>query len=215
MTTDKELVENALIEELKRQNICQDKDIGRTKFKVLLGVDEGVISITHLAQAAIAAMGDASARKDEASSIDTVSLPSPASDIPSEISYIWTDEEKDNLYDAIQEVIARNDTELSFAGAFEGNGLFNALKPFLRTDSLDESETAEEIYDKLNKRAKIIGYELRKPEPVTVSLEKHHLEHVRESLRGAAIQCHIVLQDDQVRYITKATLDAAGVKYVD
>jgi hypothetical protein len=81
-----ELVENALIAELKRQNICQDKDVGKTKFKTLLGVDEGIISITHLAKVAIAALntapvvsGDASTRKDEDVSV-AAGKPSPAND---------------------------------------------------------------------------------------------------------------------------------------
>lgn len=55
-SADVEGVEAAIMAELKRQNLCQDKDVGKTKDKTLLGVEEGIMNVTHVAQAAIAAM---------------------------------------------------------------------------------------------------------------------------------------------------------------
>lgn len=78
-------------------------------------------------------------------------------------------------------------------------------------------KTASDVAD----NARIVGFEdclhswkesLRTSQPAPLS--SNHLDHVRESLRGAASDCHVSLQPDQVRYITKATLDAAGVTYV-
>ena len=46
----------AVIAELKRQNLAEDKDVARTKYMVLVGVNEGITCPRRLAEAALSAM---------------------------------------------------------------------------------------------------------------------------------------------------------------
>lgn len=45
--------------------------------------------------------------------------------------------------------------------------VLQAIRPYLRTTEPDEGKTADEIYQNLAGKAKILGLELRKPEPVS------------------------------------------------
>lgn len=53
---DVEAVARAIIDELKKQNLLQEKGVGATKTRILIGIDEGIGDAIALAKAAMSVM---------------------------------------------------------------------------------------------------------------------------------------------------------------
>lgn len=116
------------------------------------------------AEAAIAAMGDASTRKDEG--VCTSTLPVPESRITSSANscemvdnplveiMLEVYNKKENLYNAPHEDIT---------------AMLEAIRPYLRTTEPDSGETSSELYERLSKRAKLLGMKLCPIEPVSLT----------------------------------------------
>lgn len=85
--------------------------------------------------------------------------------------------------------------------------VIKAIRPYLRTTEPDEGETADEIYQNLAGKAKILGLELRKAKPVSLEVCANAF------LARANNALSLTGNMPSPREITKAVLDAAGVKY--
>jgi hypothetical protein len=224
-----EVVAEALITELKRQNLAQDKDVGRTKYRVLVGVD-GIVDPIALAKAAIAAMsqpgdiisygdvkGNAITGEITERSWNTFQKPAgPHSKsvfgegIPGTVL--------DPNSKEAREMFAPNRGESPNPGGAEACGAkgVNAPSPANPNEIsvVDEKGLRQQIevglslgrFGKVNSLdaiMNIIRPYLRTTEPVSVSLEE-----IQDAV-------HEATDEYAQEYLIKAILDAAEVKYVD